>query len=370
MLKKFLFLIALSICMNCSSTPETYTVETIDGVRHVHNIAPKGGDESRIELEFVQKIGELEGEDENYNLHQIREVEKDKDGNYYILDAGNKRVQKYGPDGKYLLTIGGEGQGPGEFMSPVSISVNEANVLFVCENQTRLEKFSIDGTHLESKKLDQQTPFIRSLGKDRLLTSYYKVSNSGHTDSAETAFFNIADINGKRLKNIGRIMQHENFMMQVFLNIKLLTGDENEYIYLNFPFHNRIEMYSPMGDLKTKIDRVLNYEIDHKAKVITREGTNFQWPTAEMTDVSYGIGVDHKNRIWVMTYTAQEVKDESGEIIKPSERILEVFNNDGILLCRIDIPDRKLRFLGVKNDSILFKDTNGISVYDYKIVAN
>ena len=37
----------------------TVLVEVIDGVRHVHNTAPKWGESPKISLEFVRKFGEF-----------------------------------------------------------------------------------------------------------------------------------------------------------------------------------------------------------------------------------------------------------------------------------------------------------------------
>jgi len=39
----------------------------------------------------------------------------DDEGDFYITDWDRKRIQKYSPDGEFLLTIGKRGQGPGEF---------------------------------------------------------------------------------------------------------------------------------------------------------------------------------------------------------------------------------------------------------------
>jgi hypothetical protein len=58
-------------------------------------------------------IGVREG-DEDYMFGERVYFNVDEDGNIFVTDWDRKRIQKYGPDGKYLLTIGREGQGPGE----------------------------------------------------------------------------------------------------------------------------------------------------------------------------------------------------------------------------------------------------------------
>ena len=96
-------------------------IETVDGVRVVHNEKDgKWGKKPPISLEFIRNIGELETEDENLAFHIPSDIAIDDQGNIYILDAGNHRIQKFGADGKYITTIGNRGQGPGEFYFPLS----------------------------------------------------------------------------------------------------------------------------------------------------------------------------------------------------------------------------------------------------------
>jgi hypothetical protein len=64
-------------------------------------------------------IGEIEGAPE-YLFGAITGVAEDRQGRLYVTDrlAGNVRV--YGTDGRHLLTIGREGEGPGEFAWPTA----------------------------------------------------------------------------------------------------------------------------------------------------------------------------------------------------------------------------------------------------------
>ena len=64
--------------LNCGGEDATYTVEMIDGVRHVHNLTPLWSDEQKISLEFVRQIGELESEDENYQFYQPIDITVDR----------------------------------------------------------------------------------------------------------------------------------------------------------------------------------------------------------------------------------------------------------------------------------------------------
>ena len=100
-------------------------IETVNGVRVVHN--KKGGvwgDAPKIAIELVRTIGNVDTDDENLAFDSPLDMAVDPTGNTFILDSGNKRIQVFGPDGQYLRTIGRRGQGPGEFESLSSISID------------------------------------------------------------------------------------------------------------------------------------------------------------------------------------------------------------------------------------------------------
>jgi predicted membrane-bound mannosyltransferase/DNA-binding beta-propeller fold protein YncE len=62
-----------------------------------------------------------------------RDVAIDIDGNVLVVDTGNKRVAKFGPDGRPLGSYGEEGTGPGEFNEPVGIAVAANGDIYVAD---------------------------------------------------------------------------------------------------------------------------------------------------------------------------------------------------------------------------------------------
>jgi len=81
-------------------------------------------------------------------FHQPRDVATDPEGNVYVLDTSNYRVQKFSSDGHLLKAWGGEGSGPGEFNTPMGIAVN-AEAVFVADTYNlRIQKFTLDGEYV------------------------------------------------------------------------------------------------------------------------------------------------------------------------------------------------------------------------------
>lgn len=116
----------------------------------------KGAWEGRksIFLKEELSIGIGEGE-RNLIFTEPMDVEVDKEGNIYILDKGKFCIQKFDKNGKYLLTIGKKGQGPGEILDSVNIALDSKGNLLVFDYQnSRVSKFDPNGSFLTSFKLE------------------------------------------------------------------------------------------------------------------------------------------------------------------------------------------------------------------------
>jgi DNA-binding beta-propeller fold protein YncE len=76
-------------------------------------------------------------------------VAVDSDGNVYVADAGNDRVQKFTSTGTYLAQWGTAGTGNGQFSSPHGIAVDADDNVYVSESDNnRVQKFTSTGTFL------------------------------------------------------------------------------------------------------------------------------------------------------------------------------------------------------------------------------
>jgi len=109
------------------------------------------------EIVFTKEltIGVVEG-DENYMFGKSVGFNVDGQGNIYVLDWDRKHIRKFAPDGKYLLTFGRQGQGPGEFTNPSGVRFAPDGNLYVSENWgNRLYFFDPDGRFLRQTTLPE-----------------------------------------------------------------------------------------------------------------------------------------------------------------------------------------------------------------------
>jgi hypothetical protein len=117
------------------------------GVTLLESSAPTADDDLGWRLDSVPlvDIGALAGPAE-LQLYQVRGALR-LDGGLAVLNAGTREVRLYGPDGRYLLAMGREGDGPGEFADPGSLARWSGDSLAVWDRQARrLTVFAADGT--------------------------------------------------------------------------------------------------------------------------------------------------------------------------------------------------------------------------------
>jgi len=101
-----------------------------------------------------------------------RGVAVDFVGNIYVADESNNRIQKFDPRGSFLTKWGREGSGPGQFKSPWGIACDAlGNVYVVDSGNHRVQKFDGNGTFLcafgNRGKTDAQMNFPYGIAVDK-----------------------------------------------------------------------------------------------------------------------------------------------------------------------------------------------------------
>jgi sugar lactone lactonase YvrE len=369
-------------------------IETVEGVRVVHN--SKGGawgTSPKIALQLVRTIGDVNTTDDNFAFNNPQDLALDRSGNIYILDSGNQRVQKFGPAGTYLATIGRKGQGPGEFTFPGSLSIDPQGRLSVLDDyQKRIEVFTPDGRFVESILIPRLSlKWLRRLSSGRLVAAAQAGLRipGGKKTQGPAGLLELLNEDGSVAGGFGEILDYGDDMTNSMGNSLLFAVDSADAIVTAFVFQNRIEKYSPDGRLLWRADRELNYttKVLEKGKTEASGNKMLSYRAPRMNRVVSGVAADGENRVWMATFNRQIRKDEevmetivgtsSGETRKISGNTdlqttnmfkLEVFDSDGLLLGEIPVT-QFMDGLFIFGDRLFALDRDrGVKFYEYRII--
>jgi len=376
-------------------------VETVDGVRVVHNKKTgKWGKTPKISIEFVRTIGDMESDDDNVLFYMPSDIAFDKDGNIYVLDSGNHRIQKFSQDGKYLATIGNAGEGPGEFQYPFSFDIDSEGYLYVSDSgNQRIQVLKPNGKdHKTIKLTDIEAGDINLIGQDRLLMSgggLFSFRMDMMEEQALPKIFKVLDFEGGIQKEFGNQRDYKDPMVNRIGNMFISAVDKDSNVYITFNAQNRIEKYSPDGKLLWRVDRDLNYQMDAPKKKgkRTSSGGNISIQAPQMNRCSSGIAVDDQGRVWVVTQTRQLEEDEEvqmrvgmtmddggkrsmnisveseADIRKTDAYEIDIYDSEGVLLGKIPV-DHFVDGIWIVKDKIYLLDKNrGMQFFEYQITA-
>jgi len=190
----------------------------------------------------------------------------DEDGNIYLLDSGNYRVQVFDNNGNFKFMFGGKGNEPFQFMQPAGIAVKNGKVYIT----------------------------------------------DGYADIPASNKVVVYDTNGKFLFTFGERGGEDG-------NLTTPTGiavDEQKYIYVCDIGNKRIEKFtetgrfiktlggnivdSPMGiNLKNGKIYVTDWK-DNKVFVLSSQGTKIKEFSYEGLDIPTGVATDDNENIYVV----------------------------------------------------------------------
>lgn len=127
----------LALSAACTGEPapamgESYTITDSSGIEIVTNHRPlwQPGEEWRIADEADVELGQLEGDDAELFTSPSARLLSDR--RILVSEQGEKELRFFSPDGVWLRTVGGKGEGPGEFtfLEPARILPGDTILVF------------------------------------------------------------------------------------------------------------------------------------------------------------------------------------------------------------------------------------------------
>jgi len=279
----------------------------------------------RVTLKEELSIGVSEG-DENLMFYEPMDVEVDREGNIYVLDKGNFRIQKFDKKGKFLLSFGRKGQGPGELLNCFDIELDtKGNVLVFDLDNSRISKFNSNGQLLTTLKLEYQAMHGAIDSEDNIYVYSRHAGKLIHKYDPDGRYlFSFLDEIKFDLK---RIEPHINELgnIEAWKDRVLLT--------MIYPY--TIYIFTKNGELLEKIVTDVPYS---QPPFLSPEGmviTNFIITGLAVSSEGY---IFNKAIYFKVPFDWKEkIKDIMENLYKNS--FIDVFNSNGIYLLHQKIPD-------------------------------
>ena len=179
-----LFLSALIILVSFGGQKTEWKgkIEIEEGIKVIKNPREPLYGEIKFELEKDLSIGREDND--NYMFYRVRDIEVDSQGNIYVADMSNYRIQKFDRNGNYLQTIGRQGQGPGEFDLPTKIRIDEITEnIYVKDQAYSIEIFDKQGNHIKECKIKKSFSDFRLDEDGNIIGVFRTLSELSYTNS-------------------------------------------------------------------------------------------------------------------------------------------------------------------------------------------
>jgi len=202
----------------------------------------KGSEQAPRNISAIRTWGRKGNKPGEFN--EPRGIAVAPNGDVFVTDTGNSRVQKFDKDGKYLFMWGTEGENLGEFKNPQGITVSKDGFVYVSDTWNhRVQKFSLDGTSLGEFRTQDKSLF----GPRDIAISPF----DGNIYVADTGNKQVAVLtpDGQLVKRIGSPGEDDG----QFIEPVGVAVDNQGRLYVANTGNKRIEIFDSAGNFEKSI---------------------------------------------------------------------------------------------------------------------
>ncbi len=291
-----------------------------------------------LKLDLQEEITIGREDDKDYLFWLIHALQVDDEGRIYVDDARNYRIQVFDRSGRYVQTIGRQGQGPGEFQQPTKLRLlNKSRKLYVRDIPARrILIFSFNGDYLGSVPTGYVIRDYYPLEGSEFIAVFTRFSEADLLATQSLAKLNSE---GNILKEMGTFLSNP-FVERTAYGISGGTTGYELNLHLA-PLRNDRFVYGFSKEYK-----LLVVDMDLKPLFVVKKQENPPTFTAHEIKAFkktrlpkpkpyfFGLLSDSKGRIYVQknfTHNKNSVQDDV-------QKEVDVFGNDGAFLYKSSLP--------------------------------
>ncbi len=333
--------------------------------------------EGKLKLELIYEWSSEDEMDENKILYEPKDVAINKDGEIYILEAN--RIKVFDKLRKLIRTIGGAGQGPGDFFDPGYFEFDkEENIVVMDRGNLRVQILSQQGEYLGGFSLGDNRPGPIAINNNIILL------NRSPNLKLSSLFF-LYDHQGHLIGERGQRISGASWSEIYYRNSYHISSDAKGNFYLAFEYEPLIQIFSPAGEILKELSYEIPFEVP-EVKSIGRLGKEY----VEYEHVCDGMDIDSKGKIFLLARSRLKTIEEKkvgvtiGIMSRPGElsssKLKYDINSIGTDLYQILVFDnsgqivasKKLNMLAdnirIYKDRLFLIDTHvNMKIYEYKI---
>jgi sugar lactone lactonase YvrE len=96
-------------------------------------------------IKVLAPVGSNDGE-----VIRPRGIARNANGDLFVMDEGNSRIDKFDSSGRFLFSFGSSGIGDGQFDSPKDLAIDRWSSIYVTDNgQRSIQKYDSSGTFIK-----------------------------------------------------------------------------------------------------------------------------------------------------------------------------------------------------------------------------
>jgi hypothetical protein len=238
--------------------------------------------EKPVNIKLIYEIG---SDKENEDFYEPKAFAVDSDECIYVLDTKNSRVQCFSKEGKFKLSFGRYGQGPGELTKFASkIKILEDQNIYIIDG-IRINIYDKKGKFIKSIRVDDEYNDIE------MIDGKYYLSNCNMEIGSKP--IHVIDPSGKIVGSFGIIIEPEegimrridkairkemlySFFSSSFFS-RLIKMNNKEIIYsLCIPY--RLITYNAEGQVTHDVSGKIDYGGEEMFPIIYKKGFPFIMP--------------------------------------------------------------------------------------------
>lgn len=322
--------------MNCTDE-KPYTIKTINGIKTIINKGIPANKELQISANKIFSLGIKDNEVDSTTLKMPISVAVDSKGEIYVLDLVSCNIKKYSKDGEYLKTIGEKGTGPGEMLTPLTLTISNDTLLVYSNKQSKtLSKYDTDGNFIKSFQVKNDFSFLHPIGNGHFSALSF---NYNQVDQCTETFIGLYDNN---LKMTGKVANSVTPFKDIKNGLDILFPytASNEKIFVSVHNENsyQIDVYNTFGEKLYQIRknfRKITFNKKEKEANLKIAKINDKTATIEVKYKKPVINLylDSQQRLWV---EAAQNRTESNE----NDVVYDIFK-DGIYQNSIKLNIKK-----------------------------